>query len=165
MSTDIIKCQKKYIFFKNLKSKQCEGAGGWGPGWGCLDSFYVQLGILFLFVSTLICASWFFFLEHYYSHQYKTFLKKSSSCSLFEKLSPFEDSLLPPGVTSEMLQRKLDILKGNQSWKPRMRWEHLWLSLFLLSVQNQDCLALKLIAHKPKSGMYAYCASIYTLIS
>ena len=56
MSTDIIKCQKKYIFFKSLKSKQREGAGGGGLGWGCLDSFYVQLGILFLFVSTLICA-------------------------------------------------------------------------------------------------------------
>lgn len=56
MSTDIIKCQKKYIFFKRLKSKQCEGAGV-GSGGGCSDSFYVQLGILFLFVSTLICAS------------------------------------------------------------------------------------------------------------
>ena len=30
MSTDIIKCQKKYISFKNLKSEQCEGARkGW----------------------------------------------------------------------------------------------------------------------------------------
>lgn len=38
MSTDIIKCQKKYIFFKGLKSKQREGARE-GVGWGSLDSF------------------------------------------------------------------------------------------------------------------------------
>lgn len=56
MSTDIIKCQKKYIFFKSLKSKQCEGAGEGLVG-GSLDSFYGKLGILFLFGSTLISAS------------------------------------------------------------------------------------------------------------
>lgn len=56
MSTDIIKCQKKYIFFKSLKSKQCESAGE-GFGGGSLDSFYVKLGVSFLLVSTLICAS------------------------------------------------------------------------------------------------------------
>lgn len=56
MSTDIIKCQKKYIFFKGLKSKQCEGAreGSGGEVW---TAFNVELRILFLFVSTLICAS------------------------------------------------------------------------------------------------------------
>lgn len=98
MSTDIIKCQKKYIFFKSLKSKQCEGAGE-GFGGGSLDSFYVKLGVSFLLVSTLICASWVF-LEPYCSHHHKAFLKKSSSFSLFEKLSPFD--VLSPSPTGDL---------------------------------------------------------------
>lgn len=44
----------------------------------------------------------------YCRHHHKTCLKKSSSCLSFEKRSPFEDALLLPWETSEMLQRKQD---------------------------------------------------------
>lgn len=102
MSTDIIKCQKKYIFFKSLKSKQCEGAGE-GLGAGSSDSSYLKLGIWFLFAFALICSGCVF-LEPYCSHRDKASLQKSPSFSFSEKLSPFDISLLSPRETSQMLR-------------------------------------------------------------
>ena len=160
MSTDIIKCQKKYIFFKSLKSKQCEGAGE-GFGGGSLDSFYVEWGILFLFLSTLICARQVF-LEPHCSQHHKAFLKTSSLPSVKSwaqwRLSASSLGDLSGAPTERM-----------RCWGTRAGAEGevgtLCLTLFLLSGQDRDGLALKWSGHNPRTGMWASCASIYTPIS
>lgn len=151
MSTDIIKCQKKYISFKEHKSNQHEGARkGWvgvsGPRLCAVKE------ILFLFMSTLIHCQLIFFSR--------------------VPLQP------PLQNVSQEIPLSFMIWKAKSIWRcsPLRYWRAPELEAedevgcqalhFYCQYKIKDWLALRLkTTHKPRSGMYAYCASIYTLIS
>lgn len=56
----------------------------------------------------------------------------------------------PHGRPLRCLVGEKCLLAGSNNWKPKMRWAHVCLPLFLLSGRNQGCLALRLKANKPK---------------
>lgn len=137
-----------------------------GLGGGRLDSFYVELGIVFLFLSKLICASWVF-LEPSWSHHRKAFRKKSPLPLHYLKSWAHVASLSSPPTPRRSFRALVGELQT--CWRTpelgaRGEVRTPRVSLFLLLGPNQDCLALKLSAHRPRSGMWADCASIYTLI-
>lgn len=129
--------------------------GGWGEvWWGEFEQLSCEVRILLLSVSTLICVSWVF-LESYYSHCHKAFFRKFFFLSQFEELSSLKLSFLVQWEEPVNAQRR-------RLWELEKGWESLCPCLFVLSIQNQDCPPLRFKANKPRSGMRASCASIYT---